>query len=221
LNSVTKTASENKFLVYATHLVHLRILQEFDRISYSNLPFSQLLLRFLLKKLLYIYLQYVCIYSPGQNKRNTLFSRLLFFSFIVWSHICTINTSLITQLILKVSALSNEKWSRKMQMYSMSSYTIVTKKANFGKIVLLSTNFFKTKYVFGISVKFWIKLGNFLPWKITFRFSPLLSMCKGITGSSKNFYHQILLNHASRPAEFPADSEYHIYFKFIARFSWY
>ncbi len=94
------------------------------------------------------------IYSPGQNKRNTLFSRLVFFSFIFWSHICTINKSLITQLILKVSALSNEKWSRKTQMYSMSSYTIVTKKANFGKIVLLSTKFFKTKYVIGISVKF-------------------------------------------------------------------
>jgi hypothetical protein len=85
------------------------------------------------------------IISPGQNKRNTLFSRLLFFSFIVWSHICTIDTSLITQLILKVSALSNEKWSRKMQMYSMYSYMIVTKKANFGKIVLLSTKFKKNK----------------------------------------------------------------------------
>jgi hypothetical protein len=83
------------------------------------------------------------LYPPGQNKRNILFSRLLFFSSIVWSHICTIYTSLITQLILKVSALSNEKWSRKMQMYSMYSYTIVPKKANFGKIVLLSTIFLK------------------------------------------------------------------------------
>jgi hypothetical protein len=160
-------------------------------------------------------------YTPGQNKRNTLFSRLLFFSFIIWSHICTIDTSLISQLILKVSALSNEKWPRKMQMYSMHSYTIVPKKANFGKIVLLSTNFFKTKYVFGISVKFWVKWDHFLPWKITFRFSPLLGVCKGTSGSSKIFYHQILLNHASRPAEFPADSEYHIYFQFITHFSWY
>ncbi len=97
------------------------------------------------------------IHPPGQNKRNTLFSRLLFLSFIIWSHICTIDTSLISQLILKVSALSNEKWPRKMQMYSMHSYTIVPKKANFGKIVLLSTNFFKTKYVFGISFKFCVK----------------------------------------------------------------
>ncbi len=33
-------------------------------------------------------------------------------------------------------------------------YTIVKQKANFSNIVLLSTNFFKTKYVFGIGVKF-------------------------------------------------------------------
>jgi hypothetical protein len=164
---------------------------------------------------------FIHIYPPDQNKQNILFSRLLFFSFIVWSHICTIDTSWITQLILKVSALSNEKWSRKMQRYSIYSYTFVPEKGNFGKIVLLSTKFFKTKYVFGISVKFWIKWDNFLPWKITFRFSPLLSMCKGISGSSKNFDHQILLNHVSRPAELPADSEYHIYFQFIAHFSWY
>jgi hypothetical protein len=161
------------------------------------------------------------LYSPGQNKRNIWFSRILFFSFSVWFHICTIDTSLITQLILKVSALLNEKWSRKMQMYSMYSCTIATKKRNFSKIVLLSTNFFKTKYVFGISVKFWVKWDNFLPWKITFRFFPQLSMCKGISGSLKNFYHQILLNHASRPGEFFAHSKYYIYFQFIAHFSWY
>jgi hypothetical protein len=116
----------------------------------------------------------IYIYPPGQNKRNILFSRLLFFSFIVWSHICTIDTSLITQLILKVSALSKNNICIRNQRQILS-----TMKS----------------------------------------FSPLLSMCKGISGSSKNFYHQILLNHASRPAEFPADSEYHIYFRFITHFS--
>jgi hypothetical protein len=100
----------------------------------SSSPYFFLSSSLLLSRLIHVY-------SPGQNKRNTLFSRLLFFSFIVWSHICTIDTSLITQLILKVSALSNEKWLRKMQMYSMYSYMIVTKKANFRKIVLLSTKF--------------------------------------------------------------------------------
>ncbi len=61
----------------------------------------------------------ILIYTPGQNKRNTLFCLLFLPTIVVWSDIYITDTYSITRLMLKVSALKNKNWWRKVPIYLM------------------------------------------------------------------------------------------------------
>ena len=65
------------------------------------------------------YLSIFSLYTPGQNKRNTLFCLLFLPTIVVWSDIYMTDTYSITRLMLKVSALKNKNWWRKVPIYLM------------------------------------------------------------------------------------------------------
>ena len=157
-------------------------------------------------------------YPPGQNKRNALFFQLFLRTIVIRSDFYITDTCSITRLILKLSAIFNENSLSKVEICPMYSYSSETKNTNIDKTIVLSTIFFETNYIFGISVKFWVKWDTFFYWKMSFRFYLLFGACKSASESSKNFFCWILLNHTSVGADFSPDSKYHISFYFEAYF---